>query len=206
MISDLGVKGGFFFFFSFSSFPSLLLSSPPRRGLSALLGLDNAPFYCPAFAFLQLVSLQLVWVLGRVLGGGRGTFPAQKLAPLVRASVSLTPGSSLMPWGTPGWATVVPAPAAPLVGGCCCRPGYPNPSCIPAWREARHPASRQGRAVGQKVTHGAHRCWSVPRCRSRSPVSKVFGKLVGLQAGVPERCSSVPRLSGLLRISAASPA
>lgn len=97
----LGLRVGFFFSFSF---PSLLLSSLPWRGLSALLGLDNAPFYCPAFAFLQLVSLQLVWVLERVLGGGRGTFPAQKLTALVHASVSLTLGSSFTPWGMPGWA------------------------------------------------------------------------------------------------------
>lgn len=63
MISDLGVKGGvFFFFFPFCSFPSLPALLPE---LSALLALDNAPFYCPAFAFLLLGSLQLRWVLGR---------------------------------------------------------------------------------------------------------------------------------------------
>lgn len=67
MISDLRVKGGFFF--PFFSFPSLLFPSLPRRGAglaAGLLGLDNAPFYCPPFAFLWLLSLQFVWVLGRL--------------------------------------------------------------------------------------------------------------------------------------------
>lgn len=64
MISDLGVKGGLFFFFSYSSSLSFLLSSPARRGLLALLGLDNAPFYCPAFAFRAFGA----GVVGRVWG------------------------------------------------------------------------------------------------------------------------------------------
>lgn len=71
------------FFLPFCFFPSLPALLPE---LSALLGLDNAPFYCPAFAFLLPGSLQLRWVLGRQ----ERDISSTEMAALLCASVSLT--------------------------------------------------------------------------------------------------------------------
>lgn len=102
---------GWFFFFFFSSSPSLLLSSPARRGLLALLGLDNAPFYCPARAFLQAGSLRSV--LGVWGGFGAADGAACLSFPIPgESSKHSGPGACFQPpEGVPGLGGVTaPAP------------------------------------------------------------------------------------------------
>lgn len=80
---------------------------------------------------------------------GEGHFPAQKLVAPVRASVSLTLGSSLMPWGALGWAMVAPKP--------------PSPSCwrmlMPTWvpQPLLHPGMEGNAAsrIPPRLCHGA---------------------------------------------------